>query len=565
LEKEVLPTAENNMAKYSDTPDSNTAPVLIPSKKDEKQGQCGVFEEGRGLASPQENAAREDESAANPRQQERVWFQNQLSSAQGRRIWLSLLIGIPAMIALGYSVFLFGIWLTKSSIAGCSGSVFDCDSVLGSKWSAWLGIPVSGLAMMNYLVMASALWLAQTGDVLRRELMWKVIIFCGLSAFCAALWFIFVQKFLLNHWCKYCLIAHCCGLFIGTVLLLARPLGSRVNLRMGTLALAGLAVLAVGQTFSQEPDKFQFETYDQPTESDLDGSQPGAEEEAGDFIFDAPDIFEAPGFGFLLQPRLFRYQQLAGSLLVSRLSLGTPLAGTLTYPNREQEEQQDQQSQKSEEDQKTDKKESAATPAKERRLAEMRGGKAKLVINQWPHCGNDNAEYAVIEMFDYNCRHCRSTHQAVKAAKEQMGEKLAVIALPVPLNNRCNKQVNQTLPQFLESCDLAKLAIAVWRTNPEKFGEFHNYMFTGPTAPNYASAKKQAESLVDATQLNEILATDLPQAYIEKHVQLYQAAGGGTIPKLLFKSTAIVGEYNSTSGLIDVIRNHGQITVSSEN
>lgn len=560
------------MAKYSETPDANTTPVFIPTKNAGKQGESGTPGLGREPIGSREPSTRGDRPSASVHQRERAWFQNQLNTPEGRRLWLSLLIGIPAMIALGYSVFLFGIWLTKSSIAGCSGSVFDCDSVLGSKWSAWFGIPVSGLAMMNYLVMGSALLLAQTGDARRRNLAWKLIIFCGLSAFCAAIWFIFVQKFLLNHWCKYCLIAHCCGLIIGTTLLLVRPLGSGVNLKMGALALAGMAVLAVGQTLSQEPEKFQFETYDQPAGSDSEGNQPLPEDDEEDLIFDAPEIFEAPDLGFFLDPPQLQFQlqlqNFSGLRLLGQLSMTNALSGILTF---QAPVQQDPQEQKSEQDQQSVEKDSdenkseSSAAAKDRKLAEMKGGKAKLLIHQWPHCGNDNAEYAVIEMFDYNCRHCRSTHQAVKAAKEQMGDQLVVIALPVPLNNRCNKQVNQTMPQFFESCDLARLAVAVWRTDPDKFGQFHNYMFTGPIAPNYETAKKQAESLVDAVKLNEILATDLPQAYIEKHVQLYQVAGGGTIPKLLFKSTAIVGEFNSTSGLIDVIRNHGQLSVAPEN
>jgi len=556
----VLPTAPNNMTRYSDTHNSKVTPVLMPSQKEGRTDEATSADAARSprLSSPNAKQIPTETRPAPVNQKEAVWFQNQMKGVAGRRFWLSLMVGIPALIALGYSGYLFGIWFNKSNVAGCSGSIFDCDSVLSSKWSGWFGIPVSGLAMMNYLLLISALVAAQFSDVQRRELMWKVVIFCGLSAFCAAIWFIMVQWLILTHWCKYCLIAHCCGLVIGSIFLIVRPLGSAVNMRMGTLALAGLAVLAVGQTFSQEAEKHQFETYDSPAEGQLDSQDNlPAGEGVEDFIFDAPDIFEAPDMGALLNRSSHFVRSINVPQVVHQFSSFYATTGLLTYQDAQQQEESGQQESAQEKE--------VPAPPKERRLAEMRGGQIKLEINQWPRCGNENSEYVLIEMFDYNCRHCRTTHQAVKAAKEQMGDKLTVIALPVPLNTRCNNQVAQTMPQFAESCDLANLAVAVWRTDPEKFSEFHNFMFTGANAPNFATAKKQAEALVDATKLNEILNTNLPKAYIEKHVQLYRSAGGGTIPKLMFKSTAIVGEYSSTSGLLDVIRNHGQVTVVPAN
>ena len=117
----------------------------------------------------------------------------------------------------------------------------------------------------------------------------------------------------------------------------------------------------------------------------------------------------------------------------------------------------------------------------ERRLIAISGGTVKLDVRQWPLVGCPTAKHVFVEMFDYACPHCRKTHEAVKGAFATLGEDVAmVLLLPVPMNAGCNDAVRSTGAKFRDSCKLSKLAVAVWRVAPDKFGEFHDWMFEGP-------------------------------------------------------------------------------------
>jgi len=83
----------------------------------------------------------------------------------------------------------------------------------------------------------------------------------------------------------------------------------------------------------------------------------------------------------------------------------------------------------------------AKTAAKKRRIVTVGGGQVSLDIRHWPLLGKPDAKYVFVEMFDYTCPYCRATHQAVRGAIEHLGDDLAIIALPVPLDSACNRTV----------------------------------------------------------------------------------------------------------------------------
>ena len=491
------------------------------------------------------------------------WFQNALHEPSPSR-GLALFIAIPAIVAFSLSVYLAVTSLTSSNVAGCSGNMFDCSSVLKSRWALWFGIPVSALATVTYLGLLSALSLSQIGPLARRNFMWIIVTLCSLSAGAAALWFCYLQFFVLNHLCQYCLVAHGCGILLATTLLLKHPLGTRTNTRMGILALTGLAILTVGQTLGKPPVTFTIENYVPSTvsgtESDSspilnDESNPDSATDAGtgdEMIFEAPDVFEAPSLETSHhQPR----KQLP---LVWRLCLSSQFSAALLpvqdpVPAKTQAPAE---------------KKTADEPAAEnpvatpviRRLASISGGNIKLDLKQWPLVGNPDAEFVFVEMFDYACPHCRHTHAAIKGANEMLGGQLAVLALPLPLNTNCNSQIVQTGALFGESCQISMLAVAVWLVDQSKCTEFHNWMFTGPNAPNYATARAHADTLVDPEKLAAQLASPVPAAFVSKHVLIYQKIGKGNVPKLMFPTTSIVGEFGSAAALVDVIKEKARVT-----
>jgi protein-disulfide isomerase len=152
-------------------------------------------------------------------------------------------------------------------------------------------------------------------------------------------------------------------------------------------------------------------------------------------------------------------------------------------------------------------------------------------------------------MFDYTCPHCRNTHHAISGAQKKYGNDLAIFALPVPLENACNPSAGGGHPG---ACEMAKIAVAVWRLDPSKFQTFHNWMFENQRT--VSTARAFAETLIDKDRLKAELSSDVPGKYISRHVSLYQRIGSGQVPKLIFTKTMMQGEVNSTDTLCKTIQ-----------
>ncbi len=563
------------------------------------------------------------------------WLSSIIPASASHRF--ALLLTPPAVVALLVSSYLAYTTLMDTSLAGCgAGSVFDCGSVLKSKWSRWFTIPVSLLAAVTYVGMLGSLAFAQSGSTRRRTFLWKIVMVLGLSAGAAAVWFIFLQVFVLKHLCIYCLAAHTCGLLISLMIIAKRPFGMFAVSKTAVLALTGIAALTIGQYLGPEPATFKEVTFpiaeNSPTEDlsdDLDESSSaelsvdegestfsgdmetddlfGAPDDDDELIFDAPseddmedDLFEAPvdddqsdietshaGISLSSQFALAFHSTMLSSMIVapqqpafqqnqlptnstsqsstpanviqqnglpqnsvSKNSVSkNPVSQSATPKKMESSKTQSDET-KSDEKQSIKKKQSK--PKKPRRVV-LAGG-IKLDAYSWPIIGNPQAKFVFVEMFDYACPHCRRTHQkSIQGAKQILGDDLAVIVLPLPLNQNCNNAVTQTPPMFVESCELAKLSVAVWKTDPVKFNEFHNWMLATDTTPTYFQARAYADSIVDPVRLNKAFNSKVVSDYISKHVKIYTLFGKGIVPKLMFPGTGLVGEYTSVDGLIQMI------------
>ena len=74
--------------------------------------------------------------------------------------------------------------------------------------------------------------------------------------------------------------------------------------------------------------------------------------------------------------------------------------------------------------------------------------------------------------------------------------KLAFVLCPAPLNTQCNPYIPRDVDEFRNSCELAKIALAVWVADRDMFDDFENWMFTfesgdrwHPRSPETARAK----------------------------------------------------------------------------
>ncbi|MEZ6122579.1 MAG: vitamin K epoxide reductase family protein [Planctomycetaceae bacterium] len=191
----------------------------------------------------------------------------------------------------------------------------------------------------------------------------------------------------------------------------------------------------------------------------------------------------------------------------------------------------------------------AESPAPVQRLVPVAGNRFSLNPVQWPLLGSPDARYVFVEMFDYTCPHCRHTNKAIEGAFDKYGSELAVIALPVPLERSCNDAASGS--GHPGACELARLAVAVWRCNPSQFREFHHWMFEG--SRTQSEARTKAEQLVGREVLTAELALPHASAYVAKHVELYKRVGRGAVPKLMFPGSTMTGQVSSPTTLVSAI------------
>jgi protein-disulfide isomerase len=258
-----------------------------------------------------------------------------------------------------------------------------------------------------------------------------------------------------------------------------------------------------------------------------------------------------------LRPRFFS----AGLALALSAAMCAPLAAADPKPQESQPKASDKQAATAPTAQTSGaktteaKKPEAKPPARKRRIITVAGGQISLDIRHWPLIGRPDAKYVFVEMFDYTCPYCRATHVAVRGAIDHFGDDLAILALPVPLDASCNHTVGYTAAEHAEACQIAKLAVAVWRVSRKQFAPFHSWLFEYPRT--YADARQHAAELVGEDKLQAEL--NLPHAanYITKHVELYERIGAGTLPKILFPSSTVQGSVESAATLIDMISRDG--------
>ena len=135
--------------------------------------------------------------------------------------------------------------LTGDAVAGCEGEG-GCQTVLNSKWSHFLGIPVALLGALVYIVLLVT-------DGAER---WPGLrLFLGLTVAGAALWFVLVQAVLLKAFCPWCTATHALAVLGVVSLAIAGRMGVRhaKSLRWAApCAIAGLALFSLGQFWGKD-------------------------------------------------------------------------------------------------------------------------------------------------------------------------------------------------------------------------------------------------------------------------------------------------------------------------
>ena len=471
--------------------------------------------------------------------------------------WLIRLLALAALAVSGYLAWVS--FQAGDSALGCGVLPhFDCEHVLTSRWSVWLGLPISLPAAFVYATILTASLLI--GPRIPRRVQrtaWAVLLLLAITAAGAAVWFSALLLFVVKEACLYCMAVHACGLTIaGSALtrtwvarrrsskgawmsVLAAPAAgthsqsshhvdtapsSEASLWItSALACVGVAILIAGQLLFP-PKQYRFDRLAAVAPDDGQRSKPA--EPAGK---ESPGP-EAEGPG----SNSARLSEVARPEIAEPEPEPPTPTGSAALKIAESEPEPP-----------------TPTGSAALKTAERSGhsdlalidGELHLDPRDHPILGAANAKYIAVELFDYSCNHCRTLHKYLEEARKRYGSQFAVVVLVVPLNTDCNKHSQFTHPDNRNSCRYARLALAVWRIDREKFVKFHNWLLEAKRPPGVSKATDYAVGLVGQDRLDaELRDASAIQQRIDDYVRIFQQTGGGTLPRMVAGKWLIQGE-----------------------
>lgn len=466
-------------------------------------------------------------------------------------------LGVSSVLALlaattaGYLA--WASW-NMSPIAGCGEqSLFDCSELLSGKWSKWLGVPVSLLGAAIYGLLFSLATVMLLWEQLRNALWsWLALTLLALLAAGAAAWFLVVQAFVLKEFCPYCCLIHACGLVIGLLVLWKLPRGGReqkqaqmgqmlgfwaaeddlsvgdmtVLIESGQLAVVtlvavcGLATLIGVQWFSvDESFLVEVSTVDTPiaaTQREDAGAtspQPASQSSLPESL----TVVDEPSAEFTTD-------FIPDESTKSTTNAGSKVGGTLKSTN--------------------------LVP----RGPVMING-LLVDVSKLPVLGDPRAEHVMVELLDYTCQHCRKFHPMMESVVHRYSGQVAIVVRLCALSPKCNLNVTKKTRVHDKACEYAKLSLAVWRMNPQKFPEFHNWLMGSDQIPSLSAANQRAVQLVGPEVIWREVKSDAVRSMLEENNQLFHEAKRG-LPILLATFGATSGVPKSVEQMYRALESH---------
>ena len=191
------------------------------------------------------------------------------------------------------------------------------------------------------------------------------------------------------------------------------------------------------------------------------------------------------------------------------------------------------------------------------RTLSLHSGKFKLDLDGVPLMGSADAEYTLVSLFDYTCHHCRDLHLPLKEMFEAFQGQVAVISLPMPIDSNCNRLVKKTQRAHLNSCNYARLGLAVWLSDRNKVEEFNDWVFDPPRPPALNLAYQYASKLVGTELLNESLQDPWVVSQIKQDVEIYamnyQTTHKDAMPQLIIGQSISAGSIKESEKLIKLV------------
>jgi uncharacterized membrane protein len=183
-----------------------------------------------------------------------------------------------------------------------------------------------------------------------------------------------------------------------------------------------------------------------------------------------------------------------------------------------------------------------------------------------PMVGPRDARYVVAMLFDYKCPHCQQMHFMLNEVVRRYNGKLAFVLCPTPMRPECNPYIPRAVDEFTNSCELAKIGVAVWAAKRDAFAEFDQWMFTHETgdrwqARSIEAAKAKAIELVGQQKFDAAMGDPWVEKYLQTSVQIYGESGAGAIPKLVSGSHWVTPKPVDADDLILILHSSLELPV----
>ena len=183
-----------------------------------------------------------------------------------------------------------------------------------------------------------------------------------------------------------------------------------------------------------------------------------------------------------------------------------------------------------------------------------------ISASEAPVVGNPNAEYVIDLLYDYQCSHCRTVHEQLPEVIRQFDGRVAFVLCPCPLSPKCNPYVPREETRFEGSCDLARMALAVYELEPDSFNDFDGWLFgtgeSGWRPRAAASARERAASRVGKDRLEAFLPDASLSESIRRSADLFgrtSTRGSAGIPRFVFGDRWVVPSADTAEDLAKIL------------
>lgn len=194
------------------------------------------------------------------------------------------------------------------------------------------------------------------------------------------------------------------------------------------------------------------------------------------------------------------------------------------------------------------------------RTGESKQNVSEIDLRAVPLVGSPDAQYIVTFLFDYNCPHCQQLHLTLDEAIRHYHGKLAFVLRPAPLNTHCNPYIPRDVNEFADSCELARVGLAVWLADRGAFPAFDRWMFSFESGDRWRprsldAARAKAVELVGQVKFDAALADPWIEQYMQASIQIYGNTGNTAVPKLVFGTRWVTPRQEDTDDLASILQN----------